>query len=71
MLNHPVTGLTNASEWRHQDLLAEADRERRTGQCPAPIRWAFWRALLGSLLMERRLEDVRSAAHLTLARAGR
>ena len=71
MLNHPVTGLTNASEWRHQDLLAEADHQRRVGQCAGPIRQAFWRTLLGSLRMEQRLKDVRTAARLTLARAGR
>lgn len=71
MLNHPVTGLTNASEWRHEDLLAEADRVRRAEQCDAPVRQAFWRAWLGSLRMEQHLEPVRQAAQLTLARVGR
>lgn len=71
MLNHPVTGLTNASKWRHEDLLAEADRMRLAEQCDAPVRQAFWRVWLGSLRMEQRLEQVRQAAHLTLARAGR
>ncbi len=71
MLNHPVTGLTNASKWRHEDLLAEAEHGRLAAQCAGPIQRAFWRAWLGSLRMEQRLEQVRQAAHLTLARAGR
>ena len=52
MLNHPVTGLTNASKWRHEDLLAEAEHVRLAAQCPGPIQRAFWRAWLGSLRME-------------------
>ena len=67
MLNHPVTGLTKASKWRHEDLLAEAEHGRLAAQCAGPIQRAFWRAWLGSL----RMEQVRQAAHLTLARAGR
>ncbi len=71
MLNHPVTGLTNASKWRHEELLVEADHERRAALCTGPIRQALWRALLGSLRIEQPLEDVWHAARLTLARSGR
>lgn len=71
MLNHPVTGLTNASKWRHEDLLVEADHERRVALCSSPVRRAIWSALLLSLRTEWRMQEVRQAAFRSLARIGR
>lgn len=71
MLNHPVTGLTNASEWQHQDLLTEAEHERQVRQCPEPVRKPLWRALIGGIHLEQKVEQLRGMAHLALARIGR
>lgn len=71
MLNHPVTGLTNASTWRHADLMVEAERERRVALCAAPVRKAFWNALRRSLRTEWRIQEVRHSAYRSLARVGR
>lgn len=71
MLNHPVTGLTNASEWRYAELLAESSEQRSLALCPTPVRRAFRQALLDSLRIEQRMEDVCRATHLNMARVGR
>lgn len=71
MLNHPVSGLTNASKWRHADLMVEAEHERRVALCALPVRKAFWSALRLSLRTELRLHEVRHAAYRSLARVGR
>lgn len=71
MLNHPVTGLTNASNWRHEDLMVEAEHERRVALCPSPVRKSIWSALLLSLRTEWRMQEVRHATHRSLARVGR
>lgn len=71
MLNHPVTGLTNASTWRHEDLLNEAEHERRVAQCSSPLRRARWSTLLVTLRTQWRMREVRHAAYRSLARIGR
>lgn len=71
MLNHPVTGLTNASTWRHADLMVEVEHERRVALCASPVRKALWSALLLSLRTELRMREVRHAVHRSLARVGR
>lgn len=71
MLNHPVTGLTNASTWRHEDLLIEAEHERRVAQCSSRVRTTLWSTLLFSLRTEWRMREVRHAAYRSLARIGR
>ncbi len=58
MLNHPVTGITNASEWRCQDLRAEADQFRTAAlamESPVPASIPttpqphLWRRAIASL----------------------
>ncbi|MFN8674994.1 MAG: hypothetical protein U0Z70_01325 [Thermomicrobiales bacterium] len=71
MLNHPVNGLTNASKWRHQDMMIEAEHERRVALCLTTVRQAIWSALLISLRLEWRQHDVRYAAYRSPARVGR
>jgi hypothetical protein len=63
MLNHPVTGLTNASEWRCQELRAEAERFRQaalvapraTGRPASPEIHArpAWQRLRALLALQR------------------
>lgn len=71
MLNHPVTSLTNASTWRHADLMVEAERERRVALCAAPVRETFWSALRRSLRTEWRIHEIQHAVYRSLARVGR
>lgn len=71
MLNHPVSGLTNASTWRHDDLMVEVEHERRVALCASPVRTAFWSALRRSLRIEWRIHEIRHAAYRSLARVGR
>lgn len=80
MLNHPVTGLTNASKWKHEDLMVEVEHERHLALCSSPVREALrsssvreviWSALLISMRTEWRSPGARNVTDRSLARAGR